>query len=70
MGGRSEKIKAMLVRAEHHGHFADFIAVWWLRLSGYRIMAQRKRAATSEIDLVVKRRYLLVFTKAKYRYDS
>ena len=70
MGSGSEKIKAMRVRAERRGHFAEFIASWWFRLSGYRIMARRWRAATGEIDLVVKRRYLLVFVEVKYRFDS
>ena len=46
MGIGSEKTKAMRVRAERRGHFAEFIAGWWFRLSGYRIMAQRWRAAT------------------------
>ena len=64
------KIKAMRVRAERRGHFAEFIASWWFRLSGYRIMARRWRAATGEIDLVVKRRYLLVFVEVKYRFNS
>ena len=41
MGIGSEKIKAMRVRAERHRYFAEFIAGWWFRLSGYRIMAQR-----------------------------
>jgi putative endonuclease len=70
MGSGSEKIKAMRVRAERRGHFAEFIAGWWFQLSGYRIMARRWRAATGEIDLVVKRRYLLVFVEVKYRFDS
>ena len=70
MGSGSEKIKAMRVRAERRGHFAEFIAGWCFQLSGYRIMARRWRAATGEIDLVVKRRYLLVFVEVKYRFDS
>ena len=70
MGSGSEKIKAMRVRAERRGHFAEYIASWWFRLSGYRVMARRWRAATGEIDLVVKRRYLLVFVEVKYRFDS
>jgi putative endonuclease len=70
MGSGSEKIKATRVRAERRGYFAEFIASWWFRLSGYRIMARRWRAATGEIDLVVKRRYLLVFVEVKYRFDS
>ena len=70
MGSGSEKIKAMRVRAERRGHFAEFIDSWWFRLSDYRIIARRWRAATGEIDLVVKRRYLLGFVEVKYRFDS
>ena len=60
----------MRVRAEHHGHFAEFIAGWWLQLSGYRIMAQRWHATTGEIDSVTLRRYLLVLIEVKYQSDN
>ena len=57
------------MRADRRGHFAERIACWWLRLAGYQIVARRWRAVTGEIDLVEKRRRLLVFVKVKYRYD-
>ena len=60
----------MRVRADHRGHFTERIACWWLRLAGYQIVARRWRAVTSEIDLIAKRRRLLVFVEVKYRFDS
>ena len=59
----------MRVRADRCGHFAERIACWWLRLAGYQIVARRWRAVTGEIDLVEKRRRLLVFVEVKYRFD-
>lgn len=70
MGSRSKTIKEKRVRAERRGHFAEYIAWCWFRLSGYRIIARRWRAATGEIDLIVKRQRLLVFVEVKYRFDS
>ena len=52
-------------RADHRGHFAEHIACWWLLLAGYQIVAPRWRAVTDEIDLIAKRRRLLVFVKIK-----
>ena len=70
MGSRSKTIKEKRVHAERRGHFAEFIAGCWFWLSGYRIIARRWRAATGEIDLIVKRQRLLVFVEVKYRFDS
>jgi putative endonuclease len=70
MGSRSKTIKEKRVRAERRGHFAEYIAGCWFRLSGYRIIARRWRAATGEIDLIVKRQRLLVFVEVKYRFDN
>ena len=70
MGSRSKTIKEKRVRAERRGHFAEYIAGCWFWLFGYRIIARRWRAATGEIDLIVKRQRLLVFVEVKYRFDS
>ena len=55
----------MRVRANRRGHFAECIACWWLRLASYQIVARRWRAVTGEIDLIAKRRRLLVFVEVK-----
>ena len=70
MESRTKNTKDMRVRADRRGHFAERIACWWLRLAGYQIVARRWRAVTGEIDLIAKRRRLLVFVEVKYRFDS
>ena len=60
----------MRVRTDRRGHFSERIACWWLRLIGCQIVARRWRAVTGEIDLIAKRRRLLVFVEVKYRFDS
>ena len=57
------------MRADRRGHFAERIACWWLRLAGYQVVARRWRAVTGEIDLIAKRRHLLVFVEVKCRFD-
>jgi putative endonuclease len=57
-------------QAERRWYFAERIAGWCLRLSGYRILAHRWRCATGEIDLIVKRRRQLVFVEVKYRFHA
>ena len=70
MVSRTKNTKDMRVRADRRGHFAERIACWWLRFAGYQIVARRWRAVTGEIDLIAKRRRLLVFVEVKYRFDS
>ena len=62
---KAEKTKDTRVRADLRGHFTERIACWWLRLAGYQIGAPRWRAVTGEIDLIAKRRRMLVFVKVK-----
>ena len=38
--------------AEHRGHAGESLAALWLRLKGYRILAQRLKTHAGEIDLV------------------
>ena len=56
-------------RAEGWGRRAETIAAWWLRLKGYRILAQRVRTPVGEVDLVVRRGRCLVFVEVKARAD-
>ena len=58
------------MRADRRGHFAERITFWWLRLAGYQIVAQGWRAVTGKIDLIAKRRRLLMFVEVKYRFDN
>lgn len=54
-------------RAERQGRRAETIAAWWLRLHGWRILAQRARVPGGEVDLVARRRGTLAFVEVKAR---
>jgi putative endonuclease len=54
-------------RAEAKGRHAERLAAWWLRLHGWRIVAQRQRVASGEVDLVARRAGTLAFIEVKWR---
>ncbi len=54
-------------RAEGRGRAAEHLAAWSCRLSGFRVLARRYRTPLGEIDLVLRRRSLLVFAEVKAR---
>lgn len=56
-------------RAERQGRAAERVAVWLLRVKGYRILAQRFRAPVGEIDIVATRGGALVCVEVKARAD-
>jgi putative endonuclease len=53
--------------AERLGHRAELIALWYLRCKGYRLVAQRYKAPSGEIDLIMKRGKHLAFIEVKAR---
>ncbi|MBL4616993.1 MAG: YraN family protein [Robiginitomaculum sp.] len=53
--------------AERSGRFGETIAIYWLRLQGYRICKIRYKTAIGEIDLIAKRGKWLVFVEVKWR---
>ena len=53
--------------AQRRGRRAERRAAWWLRLKGYRILAQGFRAPVGEIDLVAKRGNVLAVVEVKAR---
>lgn len=55
------------VRAEQQGRRAESIAAGWLRLHGWRILAQRVRTQRGEVDLIAKRGGLVAFVEVKAR---
>lgn len=55
--------------AEQRGRRAENIAAWWLRLHGWRILAQRARVPGGEVDLVARRGKTLAFVEVKNRRD-
>ncbi len=55
--------------AERKGRKAETLAVWWLRLHGYRIIARRQKTPKGEIDIIAERGKTLVFVEVKARAD-
>jgi putative endonuclease len=53
--------------AERRGHVAEFLALWFLRFKGYRLLAQRFKSSSGEIDLVMRKGETTVFVEVKAR---
>ena len=56
--------------AEKRGRSAERLAALWLRLHGWRILAQRARVPGGEVDLIARRRRVLAFVEVKARADD
>ena len=56
-------------RAYGLGRRAEWMAAWWLRLKGYRILARDFRVAVGEIDLIARRGRTLALVEVKARPD-
>ena len=54
-------------QAEKRGRWAERLAALYLRLHGWRILAQRARVAGGEVDLVARRGRILAFVEVKAR---
>jgi putative endonuclease len=54
-------------RAYRLGHHAEWLALLWLMLKGYRLLAHRYRTKLGEIDLIVKRGGTVAFVEVKAR---
>jgi putative endonuclease len=59
--------RALRQVAERRGQRAERIALWLLRFKGYRLLARRYRVAVGEIDLIVRRRRVVVAVEVKAR---
>jgi putative endonuclease len=53
--------------AEQLGHRAETIALWYLRLKGYRLLARRYKSPAGEVDLVMRRGQTTAFIEVKAR---
>jgi putative endonuclease len=53
--------------AEKRGLGADTLAAMWLRLHGWRILAQRARVPGGEVDIIARRGRTLAFVEVKAR---
>jgi putative endonuclease len=53
--------------AFRRGRRGEWAALWWLRLKGYRILAQDYRSPAGEIDVVARRGATLAIIEVKAR---
>ncbi len=53
--------------AERRGHLAESVALWFLRLKGYRLLARRFKCGAGEIDLVMRKGSTTAFVEVKAR---
>jgi putative endonuclease len=53
--------------AEKRGRGAETLACWYLRLTGWRILARRARVPGGEVDVIARRGRTLAFVEVKQR---
>jgi putative endonuclease len=54
-------------RAERRGHVSEYLAALYLLFKGYRILAFRYKTRLGEIDIVARRKTLVMFVEVKAR---
>ena len=52
---------------EAQGRRGERLAAWYLRLKGWRILAQRVKTPRGEIDLIARRGSTVAFVEVKWR---
>ena len=55
------------IKAEKRGHRSECYAAWALRLKGWRIVAKRFKTKTGEVDIIARRRDLIIMVEVKAR---
>ena len=58
------------LKAYHRGHRAEWLAALSMVLKGFRIVARRYKTPVGEVDLIVRKRNLVVFIEVKARPDT
>ncbi|MBU6267145.1 MAG: YraN family protein [Sphingomonadales bacterium] len=53
--------------AERKGRKGEGLAVWYLRLTGWRILARRLKTPRGEVDIVARRGRTVAFVEVKWR---
>ena len=56
--------------AEWAGRTAERVALWYLRLKGYRLLAHRYKSAAGEIDLIMRKGDTTAFIEVKARAST
>ena len=57
-------------KAERRGRLAEIVAMWSLRLKGYRLIAHRYKCRAGEIDLIMRRGGVTAFIEVKQRASA
>jgi len=57
-------------RAEGRGRRGETAAAWYLRLTGWRVLARRVKTPRGEIDLVARRGRTLAIVEVKWRASA
>ena len=55
---------------EARGRRGEWLAAWFLRLKGWRIVGQRVRSTRGEVDLVARRGRVVTFVEVKWRASA
>ncbi len=55
--------------AERRGHRGEWFAAWYLRFKGYRIVAKRFKTKSGEVDIIARRKNLIVMVEVKARHS-
>jgi putative endonuclease len=66
----SSKLSVDRQKAERLGRTAEAKAAMMLRLKGYRIVAQRWKSPSGEIDLIIRRGEVIAFVEVKARAST
>ena len=57
-------------RREAQGRRGEVLAAWYLRLTGWRILAHRLKTPRGEIDLIARRGRTVIFVEVKWRSSA
>lgn len=57
-------------RREAEGRRGEALAALYLRLTGWRILAQRLKTPRGEIDLIARRGRIVIFVEVKWRRST
>ncbi len=53
--------------AEEAGRTAETVALWYLRLKGWRLLSRRYKCASGEVDLIMRKGETTAFIEVKAR---
>jgi putative endonuclease len=63
-------VTAKRLVAERRGRRGETLAAWYLRLTGWRVVARRLKTPRGEVDLVARRGRTVAFVEVKWRATS